>query len=332
MRTLAGIVGTVLLGSLTIGLAAQQAAAPSRVSQAQLDKWKTEFSNWGRWGKEDEKGTINLITPEKRKQAAALIKEGFNVSLARDADTVKSIENTSPYENAMVSVSSNASTDRISIAFHGLSNTHLDGLAHHFIGGKMYNGFSRDQYVTMQGGATKAAIINVKGGVFTRGVLMDIPRLKGVPFLEPGTRIYPEDLEAWEKQAGLKIGSGDAVFIRTGRWVRRAQTGPWDIGKLDAGLDPSVLPWIKSRDISLLGTESAVDAIPIPREITDPDDYRPVHNFLLVILGTNLFDNCDLTAVSEAAAARKRWDFALTASPLPMQKGTGSPINPIAIF
>jgi len=291
-----------------------------------------ELSNWGRWGKDDQQGTINLITAAKRKQAAALVKEGFAVSIARTADTEKSVDNGQPYEDVMTNVSEISSGDKISVSFHGLSHTHLDGLAHHFIKGKMYNGFPQKDYVTKEGMATKNAIINVKNGVFTRGILMDIPRLKGVPYLEPGSRIYAEDLEAWEKMAGVKAGPGDAVFVRTGRWVRRAQLGPWEIGKLDAGLDPSVLPWIKQRDIALLGTESAVDAIPIPPQITDPDDYRPVHNFVLVILGMNLFDNCDLTAVAEAAAARKRWEFLVTASPLPMPKGTGSPINPAAIF
>ena len=161
---------------------------------------------------------------------------------------------------------------------------------------------------------------------------MDIPRLKGVPYLEPGTPIYVEDLEAWEKQAGVTVGPGDAVFIRTGRWVRRAKLGPWDVGKLAAGLDPSVLPWIRKRDVALLGSESALSAVPIPPQITNGDDYLPVHNFVLVALGMNLFDDCDLDAVGEAAAARKRWEFLLTAAPLPMPKGTGSPINPTALF
>jgi len=186
--------------------------------------------------------------------------------------------------------------------------------------------------VTMEGMATKNAVINDKVGIFTRGILMDIPRLKGVPYLEPGTPIYVEDLEAWEKQAGVTVGPGDAVFIRTGRWVRRAKLGPWDVGKLAAGLDPSVLPWIRKRDIAFLGSESALSAVPIPAQITDRDDYLPVHNFVLVALGMNLFDDCDLDAVSEAASARKRWEFLVTAAPLPMPKGTGSPINPTALF
>ena len=198
----------------------------------------------------------------------------------------------------------------------------------------MYNGFAASEYVTMQGGAGKGAIINVKNGIFTRGILMDMPRLKGVPYLEPGTPVYVEDLEAWEKQAGIRVSPGDAVFIRTGRWERRAKLGPWNVGQQSAGLDASVLPWLKKRDVALLGSESALSVTPIPAgsHITNPDDYLPVHNFVLVALGMNLIDDCELGPVAEAAAARKRWEFLVTAAPLPIVKGTGSPINPTALF
>src|SRR5205809_4340807 len=165
-------------------LAASWIHAQSRqtVTQETVDQWMTELSNWGRWGKDDERGTLNLITAAKRKQAAALVKEGFAVSLARDAATEKDIDNPQPYEDVMLSDGSArpAATDRISVAFHGLAHTHLDALAHHFIGGRMYNGFPQKDYVSMKDGAAKASIYQVKDGIFTRGILMDIPRLKGV--------------------------------------------------------------------------------------------------------------------------------------------------------
>jgi kynurenine formamidase len=306
----------------------------SAVTQADLDRWKTELSNWGRWGPTDERGTLNLITPEKRRSAAALVLDGHTVSLARDAQTEEAVDNGRPYEHEMVGVREAASSDRIAVAFHGYAHTHLDGLAHHFLDGRMYNGFARDSFVTMEGGATRGAIHNVKDGIFTRGVLVDLPRLRGVPYLEPGTAIGVEDLEAWEAFAGLTIGPGDAVFIRTGRWVRRAQVGPWNPGDSAAGLHPSVIPWLKARDVAVLGSEAAVDAVPIPANatITDPDDYLPVHNFVLVALGMVVFDNCELDALAQAAAERGRWEFLLTAAPLPVVRGTGSPINPVAVF
>jgi hypothetical protein len=206
----------------------------------------------------------------------------------------------------MNNVGAAASSDRFAISFHGLAHTHLDALGHHFLDGKLYNGFPQKEWVTMDGGARKGAIHNVKEGIFTRGVLIDIARLKGVPYLEPGTPIFVDDLEAWEKQVGVKVSAGDAIFIRTGRWARRAALGPWDIGKLDAGLDVSVIPWLRQRDVAIIGSESAIDVLPIPARntITNPDDYRPVHNFVLVALGMHVLDNCALDAVAEAAAAR----------------------------
>jgi kynurenine formamidase len=325
----------VMVSGLVAVTASFQNAAPTRrVTQADMDRWKKELSNWGRWGGADEKGTLNLITPAKRKEAAALVADGVAVSLARDAGTEKAIDNPQPYQHTMNNVGAAASSDRFTISFHGLFHTHLDALGHHFMDGKLYNGFARDEWVTMEGGAKKGSIHNVKSGVFTRGILFDIPRLKGVPYLEPGTPIYVEDLEAWEKMAGVRVSAGDAIFIRTGRWARRAKLGPWEIGKLDAGLDASVIPWIRQRDVALVGSESALDVIPIPstHQITNPDDYRPVHNFVLVALGMNVFDNCTLEELAEAAAARRRWAFLLTAAPLPIVNGTGSPINPVAIF
>src|SRR5437773_10209628 len=144
----------------------------------------------------------------------------------------------------------------------------------------MSDGFAASEYVTMQGGAGKGAIINVKNGIFTRGILMDMPRLKGVPYLEPGTPVYVEDLEAWEKQAGIKVSPGDAVFIRTGRWERRAKLGPWNVGQQAAGLDASVPPWPKKRDVAPLGSESALSVTPTPAGTPPPNpgDHPPVHN------------------------------------------------------
>ena len=307
------------------------AAAGTRpaVGKAEYEKWKTELSNWGRWGKDDQFGAFNLITPAKRTQAAALVKDGVTVSLASDVNTERAADNALPYEHVMTQSGPGGAGDRLSVTFHGYQHTHLDAFAHRFFDGKMWNGFSHEE-VTQEGGATKNSIYNIHDGIFTRAILMDIPRLKGVPYLEPGTRIFVEDLEAWEKQAGVKVAAGDAVFIRTGRWARREKTGPWNAGVEAAGLDPSVLPWLKRRDVAVLGSETAQDAMPPP--VGSELGPLALHDFALIVLGIQLMDNTKLEAVSEAAAARKRWEFLLTASPLPVRNGTGSPINPIAVF
>ena len=296
-------------------------------SKAEFDRWKAELSNWGRWGTDDQIGAVNLITPAKRRQAAALVKEGFSVSLARDADTEKAIDNPDPYEHEMLALGS----DRFGVAFHGVAHTHLDSLAHINYDGVFYNGYTPDAAAVMKsGGHSRNSIINLKNGIFTRGVLIDIPRFKKVPYLEPGARISRQDIEAWEKATGVTVTAGDAVFIRTGRWARRASVGPWDISRtgLRPGPGASIIPWLKARDVALLGSD--VPPSTAPSDVAG--ETGPLHDFALVTLGVHVFDNCDLEALAEAAAARNRWDFLLTVAPLPIRGGTGSPVNPIATF
>jgi kynurenine formamidase len=305
--------------------AVQGAGASSHtVTKEQYERWKKELSNWGRWGRDDELGTMNLITSAKRKQAAALVKEGFSVSLASDPDEVKSIDNPNPYEHQMTGIGG----DRWGVAYHGQTHTHLDALAHINDDGTFFNGYHPNpEEVKKANRHFKDSIHNLKNGVFTRGVLLDIPRLKGVPYLAPGTPIYVEDLEAWEKQAGVKVGPGDALFVRTGVWARRKANGPYARGRNanDAGLDPSVLPWLRQRDIAVMGSDH-------PQYVSPSAIPAAAHDFSILYLGIHLIDNCDLEALSEAAAARKRWDFLLTMAPVPIVGGTGSPINPIATF
>src|SRR5262249_5209868 len=219
---------------MAIGLgAASWGQEPDKVTKDDIARWSRELSNWGRWGKDDQLGAANLITPEKRKQAAALVKEGVSVSLARDLETEKSEYNPSPFKltTTLLGTPENAQIvlDTFEVNYHGFAHTHLDALCHFFPGGKMYNGFGRDQITTK--GAAKDSIVVLKNGVFTRGILFDIPRLKGLPYLEPGTPIYPRDLEQWETKAGVKASPGDVIFIRTGRWALQKRTGPWNVGR-----------------------------------------------------------------------------------------------------
>ncbi len=308
---------------------AQQSKSHALITQSEYDRWQTELSNWGRWGASDELGTLNLITPAKRKQAAALVREGLTVSLAANAVKEKQIDVPCPVEWAMVTASDAGATDRIGYhCIHGAGTTHLDSFAHRFFGGKMWNGYPVAELVTKQGGAAKNSILTMKNGIVTRAVLYDIPRLKGVQYLEPGARIFPEDLEAWEKKSGVKAGAGDAMLLRWGRWARRAKLGAFSTDDESAGLDNSVIPWLKQRDIALLGWET-------PGYVPQPPGDLPrlaLHDFVLAILGVHLLDRADFEALSETAAARNRWEFMLVVSPLPIPNGTGSPVNPTAIF
>jgi kynurenine formamidase len=297
------------------------------VTPEQYERWKVELSNWGRWGKDDQRGTLNLITPAKQKQAAALVKDGVSVSLARDwgGKPAPAVDTKNAYELS-------EGGNRISVAFHGQTTTHLDGLDHQFYNGKGYNGYEPDREKAKTEGYPRNSIINAKDGVMTRGILYDMPRLKGVPYLEGGVPIYVEDLEAWEKKAGVKAQPGDAIFIRVGRWVRRKAIGPYYAGRSDpngntAGLDASVLPWLKARDIALIGSDASPFVHPAPKHLIGA-----VHDFSIIVLGMTGMDTCDLDALAEAAATRKRWEFMLTVAPLPVVGATGSPANPIATF
>ena len=299
------------------------------VSQAQYDDWFDKLSNWGRWGSDDEIGALNLITAEKRRSAARLVTEGFTVSLASTAQTERTVDNPCPIRWEMVNASPGGATDRVAYpCIHGPGTTHIDGFAHRFFDGKMWNGVPIADTVTMEKGATRNSILTMKHGVVTRGVLYDIPRLKGVPYLYPGQRIYVEDLEAWEERAGVKVGAGDAFLLRWGRWARQDAIGPFDTGAEAAGLDNTVIPWLRKRDVAIIGWET-------PGYVPQPPGDLPrlaLHDFALTMLGVHHLDRADFDALSDAAADRNRWEFMLTIAPLPIPNGTGSPVNPIAVF
>lgn len=328
----------VLVVSILVAVAAlfvsvgDPARAQNRpqVTKETVDSWMTELSNWGRWGKEDQLGALNLITPAKRQEAAKLVRAGISVSLARNAETEKADDNPQPFEHTMLRTGLNPTgqfcVDRYSVAYHGYAHTHMDSLCHMFYNGKMFNGFPQTEVT--DAGAQKLAITNVKNGIFTRGILMDMARLKGVDYLEPGTPIYPEDLDAWEKKANVKVRSGDVVFIRTGRWALRDSKGPWAASQKSAGLHASCAKWLKQRDVAMLGSDAASDVMPSGIEGV----VQPIHQLVLIAMGMNIFDNCDLEAVAKEAAKQNRWEFLITASPIPVPGGTGSPLNPIATF
>lgn len=316
---------------LTLAAAPALSAQPPATDKATIDRWMKELSNWGRWGKEDQMGTVNLITPAKRKQAAALVREGVSVSLARNTEKQTAPDNPSPFVHEMRATGKNPaggqfSVDQYSVSYHGYAHTHMDSLCHMFFEGRMYNGYSTDEITTT--GANRLAVTAFKNGIFTRGILLDMAHHKGVPYLDTSVAILPSDLDAWEKKAGVQVSSGDVVFLRTGRWARRAAKGPWDAAANSAGFHASCVPWLRKRDVAMVGSDAASDAMPS----AVAGVRQPVHQLLLIAMGTPIFDNCDLEAVGEACRSRKRWEFLLTAAPIAVTGGTGSPLNPIATF
>ena len=308
---------------------AGQTPAPSEnrspVNAEEFDRLFQQVKNWGRWGADDQLGSVNLITPAKRKQALSLAKTGQTVSLVHNPLTDKAEDNASPFEHTMTSPG--FSMDTYKVSYHGYSHSHMDALCHILYKEQTYNGYARAD-VNTDKGCMKLGIDNLKQGLITRAVLLDIPRLKGVPYLEPGTAVYQEDVEAWEKMSGAKIQSGDVILLRTGRWARREKVGPWSVGRSAAGFHASIIPFIKARGVAIVGSDAASEVTPsLVQGVA-----LPVHTLLITALGVNILDNHDLEALAETCAKLKRWEFMITLNPMPVTGGTGSPLNTIATF
>jgi len=296
-----------------------------------------KLSNWGRWGKDDQRGALNFITGAKRAAAAALVKTGEVISLSLPLATLTANDNPQPVTHLMIQAGTDTPrqamagvADYFSISPHGFATTHLDALCHVFWQGKMYNGF--DAAEVGSHGAKKCSIEVATPGVVSRGVLLDIAKAKGVDWFEPGHHILPEDLEAAEKAQGVRVEEGDVLLVRTGRPKRRAAKGGWEPpkrGLVDmAGLDVTCLPWIHERRIAILGCDGTSDVIP-----TGYDDIGlPIHIGTLVVMGIHLIDNADLEALSAYCARTGRYAFQFMMAPLLLKRGTASPVNPLAIF
>jgi len=185
--------------------AGEQAPAASTprypTTAEEFDELFKKVSNWGRWGKDDQIGAANLVTAAKQKQAASLVKQGISVSLNHPAMTDASPDNPSPWEHTM---NRGFSTDTLKISYHGYAHSHMDALCHYGYKEHLFNGYLKTE-VNTEKGCVKLGIEHMKAGVLTRGIIIDIPRLKGLPYLESGVPIYPEDLDAWEKKTGVKI-------------------------------------------------------------------------------------------------------------------------------
>jgi kynurenine formamidase len=307
----------------------------TEVTEAEVLEMFESLSNWGRWGADDKLGTLNLITPEVTKAAASLVRHGRTVSLARTISPKYAPDNTNPPLHFMIvsgesapAQGHGASADWYGMACHGHSMTHLDSLCHLFWNGKMYNGRPASR-VGQATGAMDGSIEDAGGGVMTRGVLLDLPCALGVPYLEPGHHITPDELESAEVMAGVQVRSGDAVLIRTGRDVDRAQRGPHLPDEHGcAGLSASCLPWIRERGIALLVSDVAHDAMPSLYHRLD----GPIHSVGIVAMGLWLLDNAYLDALAAATAEASQWEFLFALGPLKLKRGTGSPVNPLAVI
>jgi kynurenine formamidase len=302
------------------------------VSLAQFDDMVRSVSNWARWGPEDERGTLNLIQPHHVAAAAHLVKSGRTVSLALDWNTVVGPDNPRPALHYMTQLGDRdpgepqTNADFVGSDYHGKSCSHIDALCHCDFRGQLYNGAPQDS-VGSHGG-TRGTIMTAANGIATRGVLIDVPRHRKVEWLEPGTAIERAELEKIEAAEGVRVAAGDIVLLRSGHVRRRRALGAWDPHFLSAGLHPSAMTWLHDRDAAVLGADGDSDARPSPVE----GMLSPIHALALNAMGMPLLDNLQLEDVAEACAGEGRWEFLCVVAPLRIPGGTGSPINPVAIF
>jgi kynurenine formamidase len=293
-----------------------------------------KLSNWGRWGKDDQRGALNFITNQKRAAAARLVQTGESVSMALPLATIAAADNPAPVTHLMVQAGADSAQqplpyagDYFAIAPHGMANTHIDALCHVFWQNKMYNGFDATEVGSQ--GAKRCAIDVTRAGIVSRGVLLDIPRLKKIEWMEPREKILPEDLDAAEKAQNVHVEEGDVLLVRTGRAAMRKVKGGWDPMRVGLpGLDASCLPWLHERRVAVLGCDAVSDVVPSGYDGVP----LPVHVGTLVAMGIHLIDNADLDAVSAACAGLGRNEFMFSMAPLILERGTASPVNPLAIF
>ena len=314
----------------------------SAPTEHEILSWFQTLSNWGRWGPDDERGTLNLITPAKRLQAAGLVREGIVIACARTIGYEPAPDNLLPARHFMLSSGESApavdvgrtgATDAFLLQPHGVSMTHLDAPAHSIVRGDpsqpwtLYNGKPAHQ-VTTTSGAMVGSIELAGGGIVSRGVLLDIARVKGVPWLEASEPIFPEDLEAAEATEGVRVEAGDILFARTGFPRRRAELGPRPVSDGVCALQPACLPWLRERDVAVLGADTGNDVMPAQY----PAIGLPIHGVGMGAMGLWILDNPDYEELSTTCERLGRWEFQVVIAPLKLANATGSPVNPLAMF
>jgi kynurenine formamidase len=295
--------------------------------------------NWGRWGPDDEIGTLNLIDDDARKRAAATVRSGKSFALGLPLSEAEGIQagfikgRVNPIRS-MILVNEPLSADPewvcssedvLTLALQ--CATHWDGLAHVSYGGKIYNGFPASSVT--EAGAGRCGI-HLLRTVVSRGVLLDVPRALGLPVLEPGYPITPDDLTAATDLAGVEIEAGDIVLVRTGQMAHLAPPARDLIAYTwpSPGLTIETAEWFWAHDVAAVATDTLVfEVFPCQHD----DLYLPVHLLHLVEMGMTQGQNWVLDALAADCAGDGQYTFLLDATPLPLTNGLGSPLNPVAL-
>ena len=301
-------------------------------TKSEVASYLKDRRNWGRWGDKGSAGAMNLIDDKKRLSAASLVRKGRTVSMSRPFPVKESAENPRPAEH-YVQVwdrppAGGAAVDYYGVLYHGAATTHIDALCHVWDENGMWDGRDPSQTITFAG-TNYGAVDAWSDGILTRGVLLDVPRHRSKPYVTLDEPVHGWELEDIVNQQGLTLEAGDAVFVYSGRdayardhggiWSDRLANGP------RPGLHASCLPFVRDNDVSMLGWDM-MDA--------SPNEYGvpwTMHGVIFAY-GVALLDNSLLEPLARACAQEARYEFMVTINPLNVIGGTGSPVNPIAVF
>ncbi|QHC23648.1 cyclase family protein [Streptomyces sp. GS7] len=301
------------------------------VSRAEFDALFATVRAWGRWTPAD-RGAWNRVTPDHVRRAAALVRSGTVVPMARPWNTAAGPDNGKPALHFMSDLGDTETAepathkDFIAVDYHGKAVSHLDALCHVAYRGQLHDGRPARELVDSRG--ARFGAVSALGPLVARGVLLDLPTVSGSGWLEPGRAVHAADVVAAESALGVTIGEGDAVLLRTGSVRRRRERGAWNPDAASAGFHVDAMPLLAGRGIALLGGDGDSDVRPSPVDGL----HSPVHALAIVAMGVPLLDNLDLEALSAACADTGRYAFLLVVAPLNIPGGTGSPVNPVAVL
>jgi len=289
---------------------------------------------WGRWGEGEQRGALHYLTPERVAAAAGLVRTGITVTLSLPLATDPAPGNPAPAEHHMTmlgdrdigSGSLRFAKDYVGVDYHNDGHSHIDAFCHVAYQGSLYNGHPAE--TVTEAGAGVDAIDALRDGLVGRGVLLDVPRLRGVPWLEPGEHVFRADLEAAERAQGVRVGEGDVLLVRTGHARRLRELGPWDTTTAKAGLHPTAMPFVSERHVSALGCDGNSDTAPSSTE----GIAFPIHVLALNAMGVHLLDYLQFEDLVARCDEAGRWEFLFAAAPLRVTRGTGSPLNPVAVL
>jgi len=297
------------------------APVPPDVTEAELETLADEVSNWGRWGTDDERGTLNYISARNVQMAAQCVRSGRHINLA-----YRISKEFARLQMVFMQVNALEATDEIHISNHGPFNTHLDAIGHMFYKGMLFNGREASAFVHTDG-LNWAGMRTMRDGVVTRAVFLDVAAARGVDFLPIEAGVTSEDLTAAEELAGVEVVPGDAVVIRIGNQKRAKVTGQPETYDPRPGMLPETCRWLHKHQVALWAGDCAD---------RNPNPYTrhpwPFHIMTEAVMGLPLLHFIDAERLKQVCAEEGRNTFMLNVAPLYIPEATGCAVSPIAIF